>query len=114
MTSQLKLQNQRTNIAGFFSSLFKLKDDADYASLIKNGAVIVDVRTTTEYNLYGHIKGSVNIPLDELPGKISRLDKKKPVITVCQSGARSKSASAYLSKLGFEVYNGGGWNTFSV
>ncbi|AGY53071.1 Rhodanese Domain Protein [Bacteroidales bacterium CF] len=99
---------------GFFSNLFKMRDDADYAALVKNGAVIVDVRTTTEYNLYGHIKGSVNIPLDELAGKISRLDKSKPVITVCQSGARSKSASSYLSKLGYEVYNGGSWNTFSV
>lgn len=99
---------------GFFSNLFKMKDDADYATLVKNGAVIVDVRTTTEYKLYGHIKGSVNIPLDELSGKISGLDKNKPVITVCQSGARSKSASAYLSKLGYEVYNGGSWNTFGV
>ncbi len=101
-------------MSGFFSNLFKLRDDADYSSLIKNGAVIIDVRTTTEYKLYGHIKGSVNIPLDELSGKISQLDKSKPVITVCQSGARSKSASAYLTKLGFKVYNGGSWNTLTA
>ncbi|MDD3034354.1 MAG: rhodanese-like domain-containing protein [Bacteroidales bacterium] len=99
---------------GFFSNFFKMRDDADYAALIKNGAVIVDVRTTTEYNLYGHIKGSVNIPLDELSGRISQIDKSKPVITVCQSGARSKSASAYLNKLGFTVYNGGSWNTLTA
>ncbi len=62
-------------MSGFFSNLFKLRDDADYSSLIKNGAVIIDVRTTTEYKLYGHIKGSVNIPLTSFPVKFPSLTK---------------------------------------
>jgi len=100
-------------MAGFFSNLFKMKDDADYASLIKNGAVIVDVRTKLEYSQYGHIKGSLNIPLDELSTRHLKLDRQKVVITVCQSGARSKSASAYLKKMGFNVFNGGCWNSLT-
>jgi rhodanese-related sulfurtransferase len=33
----------------------------------------------------------------------------KPVITVCQSGARSGMAKSALKGAGIEVYNGGNW-----
>jgi rhodanese-related sulfurtransferase len=69
----------------------------------------VDVRTSAEYRS-GHIKGSVNIPLDNLKSGISKLKKEKPVITCCASGMRSSAAKNILSNNGFtQVYNGGGW-----
>lgn len=81
----------------------------DYKKLIQEGAVIVDVRTKGEFNA-GHIKGSLNIPLDTLQSNLKKLDKSKPVITCCASGMRSASAAGILRPKGYTVYNGGGWN----
>ena len=81
----------------------------DFKKLIKNGAQIIDVRSKGEF-LGGHIRGSVNIPLQEIKGKLSKIKKNKPVITCCASGMRSASAKSILRSSGFsEVYNGGGW-----
>ncbi len=90
-------------------NLFSL-EKTDFEMLVKNGATIVDVRTKEEFNS-GHIKNSINIPLNVLSQNISKLkDKSKPVITCCASGVRSASAKAILRNNGFsEVYNGGGW-----
>jgi phage shock protein E len=77
--------------------------------VISNGAVIIDVRTKGEYQS-GHLRNSINIPIDNLPGKINKLNKNKPIITCCASGARSASARRMLKSNGFEqVYNGGSW-----
>lgn len=92
---------------GLLSKLFGPK--VDMGQLIKDGAVIVDVRSTGEY-AGGHIKGSMNIPLDQLSGKLNKLNKNKPIITCCASGMRSASAKGVLKSKGFtEVYNGGSW-----
>ncbi len=92
--------------------IFGMGPQADYASLVKKGATILDVRTKGEYQA-GHIKGSVHIPLDTLTASLSKLkDKNKPVITCCASGMRSAQARNILTSNGFkEVYNGGGWNS---
>ena len=84
----------------------------DYAELIKNGAVIIDVRSKGEF-AGGHIKGSINIPLDQLRNNLTKFkDKSKPIITCCASGMRSSSAKSLLKSSGYlEVYNGGGWNS---
>jgi phage shock protein E len=90
-------------------NLFGMGPQVDYAALIKQGAVIVDVRSKAEY-ADGHIKGSINIPLQNLEANIGKLKKDKPVITCCASGMRSASAKGILQSKGFaEVHNGGGW-----
>jgi rhodanese-related sulfurtransferase len=77
--------------------------------VISNGATILDVRTKGEYQS-GHLKNSINIPIDNLQQKIVKLNKNKPIITCCASGARSASARRMLKSNGFElVYNGGSW-----
>jgi rhodanese-related sulfurtransferase len=79
--------------------------------VISSGALILDVRTKGEYQS-GHLKNSINIPIDKLPQNIKKLNKNKPVITCCASGARSASARRMLKSEGFEqVYNGGSWYT---
>ena len=89
--------------------LFGLGPKVDYKELIKQGATIVDVRTKAEYQ-QGHIKGSVNIPLNNLSNHYSKLNKSKPVLTCCASGMRSAQAKSILKANGFaEVHNGGGW-----
>lgn len=92
-------------------NLFSSGPKVDLAELVKNGAVIVDVRTKGEYQ-GGHIKGSLNIPLDTLSSNLGKLNKSKPVITCCASGMRSSSAKSILKAAGFEqVHNGGGWSS---
>ncbi|HLP22211.1 MAG TPA: rhodanese-like domain-containing protein [Chitinophagales bacterium] len=89
--------------------LFGLGPKTDYKELVKNGATIVDVRTKAEYQ-QGHIKGSLNIPLNNLSNHYSKLNKTKPVITCCASGVRSAQAKSILKSNGFaDVHNGGGW-----
>jgi len=84
----------------------------DFAELVKQGATILDVRSKGEYST-GHIRGSVNIPVDQLAGNISKLkDKNKTIITCCASGMRSASAKGILTSNGFSsVYNGGAWQS---
>ncbi|WP_042721751.1 rhodanese-like domain-containing protein [Flavobacterium sp. B17] len=84
-------------------------DKTDYADLVKQGAVIVDVRSKSEY-AGGHIKNSINIPVDQLEKNLSKLNKDKTIITCCASGMRSASAKNILQNNGFKsVHNGGGW-----
>lgn len=92
--------------------LFGLGPKVDYAELIKKGAIILDVRSKEEF-AGGHVKGSINIPVDQLKNNLSKLkDKNKPVITVCASGMRSATAKSILKSNGFnQVYNAGGWSS---
>ncbi len=81
----------------------------NYKELVMHGAQIIDVRSPSEF-ASGHVKGSVNIPLNQLSSQINKIKKNTPIITCCASGMRSASAKSTLSILGFkEVYNGGGW-----
>jgi len=89
--------------------LLGLGPKPDLTEVMSRGAVIVDVRTPGEY-AGGHIKGSINIPLNILQSQLSRLKKDKPIITCCASGMRSASARSMLVARGFsEVHNGGSW-----
>jgi rhodanese-related sulfurtransferase len=90
-------------------NLLGLGPKVDYAELVKQGAVIIDVRSKGEYQS-GHIKGSINIPVNTLSNNLGKLKKDHPVITCCASGMRSASAKSILKSNGFtEVHNGGGW-----
>ena len=95
----------------FLKKLFGIGPKVDFKDLMKNGGQVIDVRTKQEYQ-GGHIKGSVNIPLNELSSKMGKLKKDKPIITCCASGMRSASAKSTLKASGFvEVHNGGGWTS---
>ena len=95
------------NIMGLLNKLFGNK--VDFGELIARGAPIIDVRTPGEYRS-GHVKGSKNIPLDQLAGKMKQLKKAEgPVILCCASGARSGRATRMLKAEGIEAYNGGSW-----
>lgn len=92
-------------------SLFQTEEPVDYKEVLKRDAQLIDVRTPGEFQS-GNIKGSVNLPLQSLSQQIDSLDKSRPVIVFCASGARSSSAKRMLEKNGFEeVYNGGGWQS---
>ncbi|MBL0309615.1 MAG: rhodanese-like domain-containing protein [Bacteroidetes bacterium] len=90
-------------------NIFGLGPQVDLKELVQRGAQIIDVRTKAEYQ-QGHLKGSVNIPLDKLAGQYAKINKDKPVITCCASGMRSAQAKSMLRSNGYsDVHNGGGW-----
>ncbi|HLP54571.1 MAG TPA: rhodanese-like domain-containing protein [Fluviicola sp.] len=84
--------------------------DKGLEKLIAKGAVILDVRTETEYER-GHIDGSVNISLGTIRERYTELDRKKTYITCCSHGLRSVKVESLLKERGFKhVYNGGAWS----
>ncbi|MFZ9386760.1 MAG: rhodanese-like domain-containing protein [Chitinophagaceae bacterium] len=77
--------------------------------LVKNpSTLIVDVRSPWEFE-EEHIPGAQNIPLEEVPGKISEFkSRQQPVVFYCRSGNRSGMAFNILRQSGVtNVYNGG-------
>ncbi len=80
----------------------------DYKDLLDQGAIIIDVRTESEYNS-GHIKNSINVPLKDLTYRINEFDKKDNIVTVCAVGIRAESAKKFFESRGYNVANGGRW-----
>ncbi|MBN2863233.1 MAG: rhodanese-like domain-containing protein, partial [Bacteroidales bacterium] len=81
----------------------------------KSNLVLLDVRSTTEYE-DNHIKGAVNIPVADLRTRYKELNKDKPTIIICSSGNRSSLATSILSRNGFtDLYNvAGGMTGYSA
>ena len=74
---------------------------------IENGATILDVRTPKEY-MGGHVVGSINIPLQELPDRLDEIRSlKMPLVLCCASGARSQAATNFLKQQNFDCQDGG-------
>ena len=86
----------------------------DYAELRRNGAIIVDVRSKSEF-ADGNIKNSINIPVNTLLQNLNKLkNKNTPIITCCATGNRSGMAKRVLKSKGYDqVYNGGGWKSLN-
>ncbi|UKN01862.1 rhodanese-like domain-containing protein [Paracrocinitomix mangrovi] len=79
------------------------------AELLKDGAVIIDVRTPGEFQ-GGHVKGAKNIPLQEIQKRENEImNIGKPVVFCCASGGRSGQATSYFKSKGLNCENGGGW-----
>lgn len=91
--------------------IFSGNPPVDYAELVKSGAIILDVRTKGEFQS-GHIKKSINIPVDSLSSQLAKLkDKNQVIITCCASGMRSGRAKSMLKSMGYaNVHNGGSWS----
>ena len=75
-----------------------VKDARNY---IKNGALIIDVRTAGEF-VAGHLPVAVNLPVSEIDTNLARRvkDKNQVLLLHCQSGARSGVARKKLIALG--------------
>jgi rhodanese-related sulfurtransferase len=82
--------------------------NAEKAIKEKKGT-IVDVRTPGEF-MGGHVAGSINIPLNEVPARVGELKSlPQPLILCCASGGRSGQATMFLSQQGIECANAGSW-----
>jgi phage shock protein E len=98
-------------MVSFLKKLFGIGPGVDVKALMDEGAVLIDVRTAGEY-ARGHVKGAINIPLDQIDRNFNKIKKmKKTVVTCCQSGRRSGMAASRLNAAGIEAHNGGGWSS---
>lgn len=79
---------------------------------LQDGAVIIDLRNATEYD-QGHIRGSLNIPIDRIRANTGRIrDLRKPVILCCADGSHCYEALDMLRDAGIErVVVGGSWES---
>ncbi len=98
------------SIVILISRSFKnLKKTNNIKEFIDNNAVIIDVRSESEFNS-GNLEGSVNVPLKDLMYRINEFKKDKKYITVCTIGMRAESAKKFFKKRGYQVVNGGRWS----
>ena len=70
--------------------------------LVNDGATLVDVRESSEWKS-GHAPRAVHIPLGQIDQGARRLQKSRPVVVVCASGMRSRTAAKQLRSLGYEA-----------
>lgn len=92
-----------------FQQIFGNGPGTDVKAIIEKGAFLVDVRTAAEF-AEGHVKGSVNIPLNTVAEQLDKFKEKENIIVFCRSGNRSGQAKSILEKNGFaNVVNGGTW-----
>ena len=76
--------------------------------------LLLDVRSSMEYQFDGHIAGSRLLPLNALRGRFNELPTDRTIVCVCRSGNRSRTACEALADAGFDNVvnlNGGmmGW-----
>ena len=72
--------------------------------LKNNEVVLLDVREPYEIEIC-NVKGSLFIPMNEIPQNIEQLDKEKRYAVMCHSGVRSLYVSNYLNSLGYSTLN---------
>jgi rhodanese-related sulfurtransferase len=84
--------------------------DSDYAprqvaELHESGAVqLIDVRQPHEHEA-GRIAGTRLIELSDLPLRAAEIDRDRPVVFYCRSGARSAMATEAFRNAGFDAHN---------
>ena len=81
------------------------KEELD--SYIKQGAILIDVRSPQEYK-EGHLDGAISIPDYQIKRNIKNyvVDKNQIIIVYCSTGHRSQRSQKNLENLGYtNVYN---------
>lgn len=97
---------------GFYAALvlaFSALAEPGGSSLVDQ-PVVIDVRTADEYRS-GHVREAVNVPYDEIAGRIAALapDRNTRIVLYCRSGRRSAVAEQTLRQLGYQrIENQGG------
>ena len=66
--------------------------------------VVLDVRTEAEFH-DGHVKGAINIPVEELVSRIQEVPEGKPMLIICRSGRRAAHAFDILRNAGHPAEN---------
>lgn len=64
-------------------------------NLASQPVLLVDVRSGSEF-ASGHIPSAVNIPMDQIEGRLDDLDRNLPIVLICQSGKRASMTAGLL------------------
>lgn len=76
---------------------------------MQSETIVIDVRSPMEF-MGGHVAGSINIPLQEIPAKLEEIKSMKgKILLCCASGNRSGQAAAFLKSHGVSCENAGSW-----
>lgn len=70
--------------------------------VVRGGASLLDVRVNSEWKS-GHAPGAIHVALGEIDKAPRRLPKGRPVVVMCASGMRSRTAAKHLRGLGFDA-----------
>jgi rhodanese-related sulfurtransferase len=73
-------------------------------ALADGSAQVIDVREPYEVEA-GRIPGSRHVELQELPAQAETVDRDKPVIFQCRSGARSLMAAQAFRRAGYDAWS---------
>jgi rhodanese-related sulfurtransferase len=81
-----------------------LTPEAASELLREPGTQLIDVRTIPEHAA-ARIAGDLHIELDHLPAQAGSLDRERPVIFYCKTGARSALATDAFRGAGYDAHN---------
>ena len=70
------------------------------ADEVRETPVLLDVREGWEFQA-GHIDGSLAMPMNTIPDRLSELDMQQPIICICHHGVRSMQVAFFLERNGF-------------
>ncbi|MGA1598664.1 MAG: rhodanese-like domain-containing protein [bacterium] len=98
----------KTDVGSYASGITYVKkqvpgvvEPQEFSTLAKAGeAIVLDVRTAEEYSS-AHVVKAVNIPLDELEGRLGELSRDAVILIHCGTGARASMAYTLLKSKGF-------------
>ena len=100
------------SVLGRLRRLFRGKPDdgtlgskikAEHAlEVVRGGATLLDVRETNEWKS-GHAPGAVHVALGDIDKASRRLRQGRPVVVMCASGMRSRTAAKHLRGLGWDA-----------
>ena len=75
---------------------------AQALALVQEGATLLDVRENGEWKS-GHAPGAIHVPLGDIDKAPRRLKQGRPVVVMCASGVRSRTAAKHLRSLGYDA-----------
>jgi rhodanese-related sulfurtransferase len=76
-------------------------NSVELSVLLEEGtAQLIDIRFKEEYEAW-HMPYAINIPLNELPKNLDKLDKTKIIVTACPYKDRAIMARTYLKLKGY-------------
>lgn len=80
--------------------MYKRHPVKDYAAVVGGDGQLIDVREPDEV-AQGTLPGAINIPLGDLPSRISEIEQGRRVVLLCRSGGRSGQAAEFLMASGY-------------
>jgi phage shock protein E len=89
---------------------------SEVTSVIDDGAVVVDVRTPSEFAA-GHVADALNIDVgsEDFEAKVDALDKGRTYVVYCRTGSRAGRAIEAMAELGFtDLVNGGAFDDLAA